>query len=77
MTTEEMLEKREEIKLAWGEPWQARGPGGEEAHADITLTATVKDCINIQRALHYPSVPTDECLLLDFIAIHWAVPQIP
>jgi hypothetical protein len=78
MTPTELLEKRHEVKLEWAEPWPACGPDGKDVDAHITISATVHDCVNLQRvaarAKGQPTVGNDEQFLLDFMAVHWATP---
>jgi hypothetical protein len=81
MTTEEMLEQRHTLKLLWVEPWKACGPEGNELDAHLELRATVHDCINMSRAAAKqagrPTMGEDERHLLDFMAVHWATPDLP
>lgn len=81
MTTEQLLERRHEIRLLWVEPWKACGPEGNEVNAHIELRATVNDCINMSRAAAkqagHPTMGDDERHLLDFMAVHWATPDLP
>jgi hypothetical protein len=80
MTTEEMLEQRHTLKLVWVEPWPACGPEGNELDAHLELRATVHDCINMQRdsSKHSGrSTMGDDARRLDeFMAVHWAVPDL-
>lgn len=75
-TVEEMLESRHETWLQWCEPWPACGPQGNELDAHVTMSATVHDCVNLQRKVaklaNRPTMGDDRNHLLDFIAIHWA-----
>lgn len=81
MTTEEMLEQRHTLKLLWVEPWKACGPEGNELDAHLELRATIHDCINMSRAAAKqagrPTMGEDERHLLDFMAVHWATPDLP
>jgi hypothetical protein len=80
MTTEEMLEQRHTLKLLWVEPWKACGPEGNELYAHLELRATVHDCVNMSRAAAKqagrPTMGEDERHLLDFMAVHWATPDL-
>ena len=76
MTTEELLEQRHNVKLQWVEPWQACGPQGNPLNAHIELSATVHDCINMQRAadkfIH--ARPGDDARRLEeFMMVHKAI----
>jgi hypothetical protein len=78
-TLEQILERREDLRLSWCEPWPASASDGAETHAHVTLTATVDDCIAMARYVHLARekpLPTedltDEVLLGDFVAVHWA-----
>ena len=70
-----LLEFRHETQLQWCEPWPARGPEDNELDAHIKLSASVHDCINMQRVVWSNQgeehLRRDKDLLLDFIAIHW------
>lgn len=81
MKTSDMLEQRHMLKLAWAEPWPACGPEGNAIDAHIELRATVHDCINLSRAVAKaagrPTMGDDENHLLEFLAVHWAVPVLP
>lgn len=76
MTVEQMLELRHETYLMWPEPWPACGPEGNELLAHVRLSASVHDCVNMQRraakAAGRQTMGEDEQHLLDFIAVHWA-----
>lgn len=79
MRTEQLLENRHTVKLAWVEPHPARREDGQAVDAAVELRATVNDCINMRRLVHLSSkhahLPiTDRDLLLDFMAVHWATP---
>jgi len=66
-----VLENKETAMLQWAEPWPATKADGAETHADVIMRCSAAGCINMQR-LAYPGLELDEeCLLLDFIAIHW------
>lgn len=79
LTTEQMLERRHDLKLVWGEPWPACGPEGNELTAHTELRMSVHDCINVQRAIAKqagrPTMGNDAEFLLDFMAVHWATPE--
>lgn len=62
--------------LEWFEP-QAGLYGNREVTAHITLSATIQDCINMQRHIQGQRErgnvdSSDEDLLAEFIAVHWA-----
>jgi len=71
-----LLESRHTTILEWYEPWPSCGPDGNLLDADVTLRATVHDCINMQRETDKqngrPITGDDSERLEDFIAIHWA-----
>jgi hypothetical protein len=78
-TLEKILAERQNLKLSWGEPWPAVKPDGSDGDAHVTLTASVDDCIALARYIHIhhaKKIPleqlTDEMLLGDFLAVHWA-----
>ena len=75
-----MLEQRHTLKLVWVEPWSACGPEGNELDAHLELRATVHDCINMQRAASKQAgrstMGEDGRRLEDFMAAHWATPEI-
>lgn len=81
---EKILAERQNLKLSWSEPWPASKEDGSDSDAHVTLTASVDDCIAMARYVHMRSVKnipleqlTDEVLLGDFIAVHWAtVPSL-
>jgi hypothetical protein len=70
-----LLESRHEARLQWCEPWPARGPEDNALDAHIQLSASVHDCINMQRIVWSRRGEDHLCrdadLLADFIAIHW------
>lgn len=76
MSKNQLLEKRHETKLAWNEPWEARGPEGNELSVHVTIQATVHDCINLQRmtakAEGRPTMGGDGEFLIDFMTTHGA-----
>ena len=80
MKTSEMIGRRHELKLEWVEPLSTLGPEGEEVPTgNLVLSATVHDCVNHTRWVHAQIVgdhakETDEELLMDFMAVHWAQP---
>jgi hypothetical protein len=45
----ELLDSQDTVMLEWVEPWPARGPKENKLDAHITIKATVRDCINLQR----------------------------
>ena len=71
----ELLKSRHDTYLEWVEPWPASGPDGKDVSADITIKASVHDCINLRR-WHYklPGGPTldEHELLADFMSVYWA-----
>lgn len=71
-----MLENRHNTHLYWDEPRAACGPMGEDLTSHTRLTATVNDCINIQRLANSMRGKTyqgnDDKLLEDFMTNHWA-----
>ena len=71
-----MLENRFTTMLEWIEPWPARGPEGNLLDANVVLSATVHDCINLSRASAFSAgrstTGKDIEHLQDFIVIHWA-----
>lgn len=73
---EQLLESRHLRRLTWAEPWPACGPEGNELSAHVVHSATVHDCINMQRLVAQragrPTMGEDDKHLLDFIAVHWA-----
>ena len=81
ISIEQMLEQRHTLKLCWVEPWPACGPEGNDLDACVEHRATVHDCINLSRlsakGAGRPTAGDDANHLLDFIAIHWAVPVGP
>lgn len=77
MTTEQLLENRHQARLEWVEPWPAVGPQGNTLTAHVTLSATVHDCVNLQRSAAkstgHPTLGNDARFLEEFMAVHWAV----
>ena len=73
---EKLLGERHTAMLMWYEPWPARGPEGNRLDAHIQLSATVHDCINLQREYDImsgrPTGGDDARRLQDFISVHWA-----
>lgn len=76
-----LLEHRKTIRLSWGEPWAANDSQDRRFDAHVQLSATVDDCIGIQRwthlhhcldAGHEYTPDTEADLLTEFITIHWA-----
>jgi len=76
MTLEQLLENRLTAELEWFEPWPAVGPEGNSLYANITLRATVHDCVNMARAIAKErgksTMGNDREFLLDFIAVNFA-----
>ena len=63
--------------VSWLEPWPATDRTGKPCDADIELRATERDCVNMQRRVlsllgKLPPAITDDELLDDFVAVHWA-----
>ena len=75
MTINEMLEKRHEVYLEWHEPRPGISSDGNEVHANVTLSATVHDCINMSRAVfkhnNLKINREDIIYLLDFFDLHY------
>ena len=71
-----LLESRHTTKLQWVEPRQACGQEGNDLDAHITLSATIHDCINMQRvkakAAGSTLIGKDANHLLDFMSDNWA-----
>lgn len=71
-----LLESRHETWLEWYEPWPALGPQDNKIDAHITLSATVHDCINLQRVKWHDHgsehISRNKDLLAEFIAVNWA-----
>lgn len=78
LMAEKLLLKRHEIRLVWHEPHSSVGPEGNHLDAHVKLSASIHDCVNMQRlnymSHNYPisGEGIDAQLLLDFIAVHWA-----
>jgi hypothetical protein len=66
-----VLENKETAMLQWAEPWPAIKADGSETHADVIMQCAAAGCINMQRLANPDLELNEECLLLDFIAIHW------
>ena len=77
----DLLKRRKEIRLVWGEPWPGIDFAGKEAFAAVAFMATVGDCVNMARLQVKESGMAgnlDERVLLEqFIAIHKASPLLP
>lgn len=72
MNLKELLENRHTATLWWCEPWPARSKDGNELVANMTVSATVHDCCNLQRMIpEYYEAPDFICLY-DFIITHFA-----
>ena len=75
-SVKDLLRSRHTTRLKWCEPWDSIDESGNKINADITLSATVDNCINIQRfnwcreGLDYRAM--DEALLCEFIEINFA-----
>jgi hypothetical protein len=74
-TVKQLLEDRHRYWLEWSEPWPALGPQDNKIDAHITLSATVNDCVNLQRVKWHDHgsehLGRDSDLLDEFIAINW------
>lgn len=71
-----ILENRHKWKLKWLEPWPACGPEGNPLDAHVEMSATIHDCINLQRQNHscrdLPTSGNDAELLMEFWSVHHA-----
>lgn len=78
LSAEYLLEHRHTQLLCWGEPWPSCGPEGNHLDSFVEMRATVHDCINMERLtakkLGRSTMGNDKDFLLDFIAVHWAIP---
>jgi hypothetical protein len=78
LSIEEMLAQRDSVYMEWMEPRQACNQLGCDVSAHIINLVTVSDCINLSRETHRRHgnqiAFSDRDLLLDWIAIHFAVP---
>lgn len=82
MTTAELLQNRD-TRLVWVEPWTGIGPTGNKWTIAVECSVAVKDAIDLMRHDYCKGdstvlrrfTPSDEDLLLDFMAVHWATPQ--
>lgn len=76
MTTAEMLEKN--ATLAWHEPWPGMNKDLSQTDAHVELRASARECVLMARlvvarkSIDTAMSATDEQLLLDWIAVHWA-----
>lgn len=81
MTTADLLESRHTTFLSWHEPWPACDADGKEFSASVEHRATVFDCIGTMRAVFKAKDGrvhvTDEQLLNNFMALHWATVAQP
>jgi hypothetical protein len=73
---QELLKNRG-TKLEWLEPWAGCDSDLKDVDSHIRLSATVEDCINLQRRIlknkgRLDLCNDDEGILVDFVAIHWA-----
>jgi hypothetical protein len=62
--------------LVWEEPWDAIGPDGKEVIANVRISASARDCINLERKRllkerESPSLE-DEQLLDNFMVNNYA-----
>jgi len=82
VTTAELLQNRD-TRLVWVEPWTGIGPAGNKWTIAVENSVAVKDAIDLMRydyckgdsAVLRRFPPSDEDLLLDFMAVYWATPQ--
>lgn len=76
ISIDELLTQRYAHRLSWCEPYPGRAADYNPVTANVTLSATVQDCIAIQRQANSNGVLklslSDRDLLLDFMAINWA-----
>ncbi|MFB1500841.1 hypothetical protein [Thiocapsa sp. N5-Cardenillas] len=76
------LLKNPKRMLQWSDPWIGSDPDGKEFTVAVCQSATVEDCIKIQRRAHRVKTSktfTDRQLLEDFLTINWAepAPELP
>jgi len=71
-----LLEDRHTAKLYWEAPYDALLKGGQKSFATVEHSATVHDCINIQRLSNTlkgaPDNISDKDTLMDFIIVNYA-----
>jgi hypothetical protein len=72
---QELLKNRN-AKLEWLEPWAGCDSDLKDVDSHIRLSATVEDCINLQRRIlknkgRLDLLHDDEGILIEFMAIHW------
>lgn len=77
MNLNDLLVNRTTAMLEWVEPLYGATPDGKEIVGNTTLRATVADCIAASRLQYQHNLlrdarVSDETLLLDFVAVHWA-----
>jgi len=78
MDTQALLEARHTARLQWKEPWPALAAEGSRVDAHVTLSATVHDCVNMQRhkGMAIERVRAKDAELLEsFMAVNWAKVQ--
>ena len=77
ITAEEMLQQQETLRLCWVDPWPGMTADGRPLDIAVKHSATVRECIQMQRAARAKQTGTlegvlDLDLLLDFMAVNWA-----
>ena len=71
----QLLEKQHSTMVRWKEPRPALDAEGNEVTANVTLEATVHDCINMARMMckkHNKTCEDEFELLQEFLVIHYA-----
>ena len=76
MKDNDMLEHRKTLRLRWFEPWPGLSRSRKPVDAHVTISATIDDCVNMQRMSEAKSHPKqrskDKELLFHFIATRYA-----
>lgn len=77
MTTRQLLKNRYTTFLEWNESWTGLDKHGSDSHVNITICASVHDCMKLQRmaerrAKGFKKTRLDAHLIKDFVAINWA-----
>lgn len=71
-----LLEDRYRQHLSWVEPWCGTASDGDSVDVCVGMRATAAGCINLQRravqSTGFKDAISDDQLLSDFIAVHWA-----
>jgi hypothetical protein len=72
--TEHLLEHKSECHLSWDEPRPAMHGGfcNPTNYVPVTITASVRDCISMQRRNDATRSLNEDRLLEDFICVHHA-----